>query len=122
TCEEGAIYYVASKERVSVAFDDELLTLTRNAIAALRAMAAGGRMPAPLVDSPKCPRCSLVTICLPDETQFLRQTELSPRPLAVPHHEALPLYIQHHSAKLAKKGETLEVTDKDKRVLATARL
>ncbi len=25
-------------------------------------------MPAPLVDSPKCPRCSLVSICLPDET------------------------------------------------------
>jgi CRISPR-associated protein Cas1 len=121
-CEEGAIYYVASKERVTVPFDDELLTLTRNAIAELRAMAAGGRIPAPLVDSPKCPRCSLVTICLPDETQFLRKTELSPRPLAVPHHEALPLYIQHHSAKLAKKGETLEVSDKDGRVLATARL
>lgn len=121
-CDEGAIYYVASKERVGVPFDDELLTLTRNAIAELRAMAAGGRIPAPLTDSPKCPRCSLVTICLPDEVQFLHQTELSPRPLAVPHHEALPLYIQHHSAKLAKKGETLEVSDKDKRILATARL
>ena len=52
TCEEGAIYYVGSKERVAVAFDDELLTLTRNAIAELQAMAAGGRIPAPLVDSP----------------------------------------------------------------------
>jgi CRISPR-associated protein Cas1 len=122
TCDEGAIYYVASKERVSVAFDEELLALTRNAIAELRAMAAGGRIPEPLVDSPKCPRCSLVTICLPDEVQFLRDTELSPRPLAVPYHEALPLYIQHYSAKLSKKGETLEVTDKDGRILATARL
>ena len=43
-CDEGAIYYVASKERVSVPFDDELLALTRNAIAELRAMAAGGRI------------------------------------------------------------------------------
>ena len=122
TCEEGAIYYVGSKERVAVAFDDELLTLTRNAIAELRAMAAGGRIPAPLVDSPKCPRCSLVAICLPDEVQFLRQTELAPRPLAVSHHEALPLYIQHYNAKLAKKGEVLEVTDKDGHMLASARL
>ncbi|PWK86803.1 CRISPR-associated endonuclease Cas4g/Cas1g [Fulvimonas soli] len=121
-CEEGAIYYVASKERVSVAFDEDLLALTRNAIAELRAMAAGGRIPEPLMDSPKCPRCSLVTICLPDEVQFLRRAELSPRPLAVPHHEALPLYIQHYSAKLSKKGETLEVTDKEGRILATARL
>jgi CRISPR-associated protein Cas1 len=122
TCSEGAIYYVASKERVGVPFDDELLAMTRNAIAELRAMAAGGQIPPPLVDSPKCPRCSLVAICLPDEVQFLRQPEQSPRPLAVPQHEALPLYIQHHSAKLAKKGETLEVTDRDGHVLATARI
>lgn len=122
TCDEGVIYYVASKERVTVPFDEELLTLTRNAIAELRAMAAGGQIPAPLVDSPKCPRCSLVSICLPDEVQFLHKAELAPRPLAVPHHEALPLYIQHHSAKLAKKGETLEVTGRDGERLATARI
>jgi CRISPR-associated protein Cas1 len=121
-CTGGAIYYVAGKERVNVPFDDELLSLTRNAIAELRAMASGGQVPPPLVDSPKCPRCSLVGICLPDEVQFLRQTELSPRPLAVPLHEALPLYIQHHSAKLAKKGETLEVSGKDGNILATARI
>ncbi len=120
-CEEGAIYYVASKERVSVPFDDELLALTRNAIAELRAMAAGGRIPDPLVDSPKCSRCSLVTICLPDEVQYLHHAELAPRPLAVPNHEALPLYIQQFNAKLAKKGDVLEVS-KDDKVLASARI
>lgn len=120
-CEEGAIYYVESRERVGVPFDDELFSLTRNAIAELRAMAAGGQIPPPLVDSPKCPRCSLVTICLPDETRFLHQSELSPRPLAVPLHEALPLYIQQYNAKLTKKGETLEVSKNDQ-VIATARI
>lgn len=121
TCDAGAIYYVSSKERVTVAFDDELLSRTRNAIAGLRAMAAGGHIPAPLVDSPKCAGCSLVTICLPDEVQFLHQADLAPRPLAVPQHEALPLYIQHHHAKLAKKGETLEVST-DNQILASVRL
>jgi CRISPR-associated protein Cas1 len=121
-CDEGAIYYVGSRERVSVAFDDELLALTRRAIVELRAMAAGGHIPAPLVDSPKCARCSLVTICLPDEVQFLKQAQATPRALAVPYHHALPLYIQHYSAKLAKSGDTLEVTDKDGKSLATARL
>lgn len=120
-CEEGAIYYVASKERVQVPFDDELLALTRNALTELRAMAAGGRIPEPLVDSPKCPRCSLVTLCLPDEVQFLRRQSVPPRPLAVPHHEALPLYVQQYNAKLSKKGEVLEVS-KDDQVLATARI
>lgn len=121
TCTEGAIYYVASKERVAVPFDDELLAQTRNAIAELRAMAAGGRIPDPLVDSPKCPRCSLVTICLPDEVQFLQKAELSPRPLAVPRYEAMPLYVQQYNAKLAKKGDEL-IVSKDDHVLATARI
>ncbi|MDT8398652.1 MAG: Dna2/Cas4 domain-containing protein [Pseudomonadales bacterium] len=59
-CEEGAIYYVASKERVRVEFDEELHGLTFNAISGLRSVAAGGQIPAPLEDSRKCPRCSLV--------------------------------------------------------------
>ncbi len=32
------------------------------------------QLPPPLVDSPKCPRCSLVSICLPDETTFCGRT------------------------------------------------
>lgn len=39
-------------------------------VAAARA-ARMGAMPAPLDHSPKCPRCSLVGICLPDETRML---------------------------------------------------
>lgn len=120
-CEEGAIYYVESKERVGVAFDEELLSMTRRALSELRAMASGGRIPPPLVDSPKCPRCSLVTICLPDEVRYFQRSEIAPRPLAVPHIEALPLYIQQFNAKLSKKGDVLEVS-KDDAVLATARI
>lgn len=121
TCEEGVIYYVESRERVRVPFDAELLALTRKAIAELRASAAGQHIPPPLRDSPKCPRCSLVTICLPDEVNFLHASELAPRPLAVPHHETLPLYVQHPNAKLSKKGEQLEVSSDDE-TLATARI
>ena len=120
-CEEGAIYYVESKERVAVAFDEDLLSMTRRALSELRAMASGGRIPPPLVDSPKCPRCSLVTICLPDEVQYFKRSEIAPRPVALPHVEALPLYIQQFNAKLSKKGDVLEIS-KDDIVLATARI
>jgi CRISPR-associated endonuclease Cas1 len=44
-----------------------------------------------------------------------------PRPLAVPHAEALPLYVQARGAKVSKAGETLEVFVEDRKV-ATARL
>jgi CRISP-associated protein Cas1 len=121
TCDEGAIYYVQSRERVRVPFDEELLALTRRSIGALRTTAAGGRIPPPLEDSPKCPRCSLVTICLPDELHSLQQPDIAPRPLAVPLHESLPLYVQQFNAKLSKKGEVLEVS-KDDTLLASARI
>lgn len=110
TCSEGILYYVASKERVPVAFDDELRAQTLNAINGLRLIAAGGQMPVPLEDSPKCPRCSLVGICLPDETNFLARSDAAPRPLAVTKDDALPLYVQAHRAKVTKKAETLEIT------------
>lgn len=110
SCEQGVLYYVASKERVVVPFDPELRALTQNAIDGLRLVAAGGQIPPPLEDSPKCPRCSLVGICLPDEVALLTKQDVSPRPLAVGRDEALPLYVQARGAKVAKKGETLEIT------------
>lgn len=110
TCEEGILYFAQSRERVRVAFDEELRALTKNAVDGLRLVAAGGRIPSPLEDSPKCPRCSLVGICLPDEVNHLVKAQLSPRPIAVPREEALPLYVQARGAKVSKKGETLEIT------------
>lgn len=114
TCEEGVLYFAASRERVRVSFDDELRALTRNAIDGLRLVAIGGQIPPPLEDSPKCPRCSLVGICLPDEVNALHRTDVSPRPLAVAKEDALPLYVQARGAKVAKKGETLEISVEDK--------
>ncbi|HLD14232.1 MAG TPA: CRISPR-associated endonuclease Cas1, partial [Burkholderiales bacterium] len=115
TCNEGVLYFVESKERVRVVFDEELRAKTRAAVDGLRFIAIGGQLPPPLEDSPKCPRCSLVGICLPDEVNFLKRMEEPPRPLAVARDEALPLYVQANSAKVAKKGETLEVTVEDER-------
>ncbi|GAB6041933.1 CRISPR-associated endonuclease Cas4g/Cas1g [Endothiovibrio diazotrophicus] len=116
TCEEGVLYFVESKERVTVEFDQELRDRTLSAINGLRLIAAGGHIPAPLLESPKCPRCSLVGICLPDEVNFLRRGGESPRPMGVGRDEALPLYVQANAAKVAKRGERLEVSVEDKKV------
>ena len=43
-----------------------------SAVARAWDLAAYGEIPPPLEDSPKCPGCSLVGICLPDETNLLR--------------------------------------------------
>lgn len=115
-CSEGVLYFAASRERVTVVFDDELRSKTLSAINGLRLMGACGKAPPPLQDSPKCPRCSLVGICLPYEVNFLRKPNGAPRPLAVANDEALPLYVQANRAKVAKKDETLEISIDDKTV------
>ena len=120
-CDEGVLYFVGSRERVRVAFDDELVAATRQAVEGLRGVAAAGVIPPPLDDSPKCPRCSLVEVCLPDEVHHLKGSDVAPRPIAVPCTEALPLYVQARRAKVSKSGETLVVTVDDAE-LATARL
>ena len=120
-CDEGVLYFVASRERVRIPLDDELIQATEAAIAGLRSLAQSGTIPPPLRDSPKCPRCSLVGICLPDEINHLSRSSPEPRPIAVPNTEALPLYVQARGAKIAKSGETLVVTIDDEKV-ATARL
>ncbi len=118
---EGVLYFAASRERVKVEFDDELRATTHQAAAGLRLMSMGGTMPLPLENSPKCPRCSLAGICLPDEVHYLRTQQTPPRPLAVGGAPALPMYVQARGAKVAKKGEVLEISLDDEKI-ASARL
>ena len=111
--EEGAIYYAESRERVRVALDDELRQAARGAVSRLRLTVAGGRIPPPLEDSPKCPRCALVSVCLPDEMGALGGSDLAPRPIAVGIDEALPLVVQSQRARIGKRGDTLRIDDEE---------
>src|SRR6266436_3781991 len=105
---DGAIWYAGSHERVRIALDDGLRASTRAAISKLRLTAAAGRLPPPLVDSPKCTKCSLAGICLPDEVTFFRRG-LAPRPLNPSADTALPLYVQEPGARVGKSGEVLTI-------------
>jgi CRISPR-associated protein Cas4 len=71
-CDAGEIYYAASKTKVVVPLDDGLVAEVRAAVDLARRLQADPVPPPPLVDSPKCPRCSLVGICPPDEINALR--------------------------------------------------
>ncbi len=112
--EEGAIYYAESRERVRIALDDSLRMAARTAVSELRLTVSQSRIPPPLKDSPKCPRCALVTVCLPDEVRALSGSSLAPRTIAVPPDEALPLIVQSQHARIGKEGETLKITDEEK--------
>ena len=70
TCNEAVVYYRETKQRVRLPITPELASWVEERIAAAR-QAAAAAIPPPLVASPKCPRCSLVSVCLPDETRLL---------------------------------------------------
>jgi CRISPR-associated protein Cas1 len=115
-CDSGILYFAGSNERVEVPFDDELVALTRSELAKLRETAAGGVLPPPLVDSPKCVRCSLAPICLPDETRFLNEPSTPPRQLIPAADHKFPLYVQQPGAVVRKDGDVLQVFDKDEKL------
>ena len=120
----GVLYYVESRTRVDVPFDDELIHRTRSLVQELRKTAARGQIPPPLQDSPKCPRCSLVGICLPDEVNYLAQRVAAAdriRRLTPPRDDRVPVYVQEQGAYVRKSGDRLQVT-KDGETLADMRL
>ncbi|MBI5482121.1 MAG: CRISPR-associated endonuclease Cas1 [Deltaproteobacteria bacterium] len=117
-CQEGVLYFVGAKERVPVPVDEALRARTRALLADLRRVAAAGELPPPLRDSPKCPRCSLVGVCLPDEINLLRGADDEapagePRRLLPARDDDLPLYVQAAGARVGKRGEELVVEERD---------
>lgn len=71
-CDEGILFYRETRQRVRLAWTDELERWVEEQVQGAR-RCADGPLPPPLDNSPKCPRCSLAPICLPDETNWLRE-------------------------------------------------
>jgi CRISPR-associated exonuclease Cas4 len=77
----GALFYARPRRRLEVAFDRDLRQLTEEAAARYHELVERSIMPRP-VREPKCDRCSLLDLCLPEASarsgqrylaRFLRQ-------------------------------------------------
>src|SRR5947209_788727 len=134
-CEEGIVYYAKTRQRVRVAFDEALMLETEQTIVAAWELARAGQLPAPLADSPKCPACSMVGICLPDETNSLRQSKAAAvqmdlfsgadngvpkkpvarevRQMVTPRDDLRPLYLNTQGMRVGKSEEVLQIREKD---------
>ena len=128
-----------------IAIDAELIQLTESVIEGARQLRQSDVAPPPLVDSPTCPRCSMVGICLPDETSFCRHSpagdsllqpmlfDIGPtrlrsvplesefqatrvRQMVTARDERKPLYLNSQGFSLGKSGEVLQAKDKGKLV------
>ncbi|MYC71180.1 MAG: CRISPR-associated endonuclease Cas1 [Gemmatimonadetes bacterium] len=105
SCSEGQIYFAETRQRETIPFDDELVAKTLQLVEDLRHVASEPGPPPPLVDSPKCPRCSLVGICLPDETNLhTGRSPVRPRRLVPRDPSARPLYVTEQGARVGIRG------------------
>jgi len=105
---------------------------------------AKGPIPPPLVDSPKCARCSLAPVCLPDETRMLSIptvekypidpermgigeaaqspalvqsfAESTPRRLIAPRDEKRALYLNTQGYRVGCNDAVIKVKEKDRLV------
>lgn len=119
-CDEGVLYFAAAKTRITVRFTPQLIARTYELLAAARITADSDEPPLPLLDSPKCPRCSLVGICLPDEINTLADRQERPRRLLPRDRAARPLYVSQQGARVSSRGGRIEVRSKDE-VLVSVR-
>lgn len=121
-CVEGILYFAEARQRVHVPLSDELVERTLELVAELREVAARDLPPPPLVDSPKCPRCSLVGICLPDEINTINdRARSSPRRLLPRDIDPRPVYVTEQGASVGGRDGRVEVTRKGEK-LASVRL
>lgn len=148
-CDYGILYFAKSQSRVTVDFVPALSERTIDLLNQARSLSQGGPIPPPLQNSNKCPRCSLVGICLPDETNLLhdrldrlpaddqsysdgpnesvsttvnrRQPLATPRRLVPARDDRMAVYVQGQGYSVGLKGEILEIRDKG-RAIDEARL
>lgn len=106
------IWYAEVRRRVRIDIDDAAIAEIEGVLARLWRVAASTHAPPPLVNSPKCPRCSLVGVCLPDETRAMaiRVRERKPlRRVMAPDRNARPVYVTAQGATLGVRHGRLEV-------------
>lgn len=143
-CDEGIVFYQKTRQRVRVPFDEKTMAEAEKAIAEAWETAAASEIPPPLIDSPKCPGCSLVGICMPDETwrlQTLQEAEgiiqldlfkskpetpkesreKEPRLLVAPRADLRPLYLNTQGLRVGKSGGVLQCKERNK-VVQEARI
>ncbi len=145
-CEEGVVFYQKTRQRVRICFDDATIAAAEQAVAGAWETAAATEIPPPLVDSPKCPGCSLVGVCMPDETWRLqapsgtgeaqqlslfedgRGQKIPKKPparatrlLVAPRADLKPLYLNTQGLRVGKTGGVLRIKERDK-VVQDARI
>lgn len=110
--QHGELYYRGSRTHVRVESTEHLESALREAMRQARCLTEQG-LPEPLLDSPKCLRCSLAPVCLPDETNLLKaRCKEPPRRILPARPDGGVLYLATPGLSLSKDGEQVVIKEK----------
>ena len=104
----GYIYYIGSKRRRKVVFDDELRQTSLDFVARAESLLQTRKIPEPVHDN-RCNGCSVRKICLPDEVAYLHELDDRPKRIKPVLGIDNVLYVDEHGCALKKTGERLLV-------------
>ena len=144
-CDEGIIFYQKTRQRVRITFGPEVIKEAIDTIHQAWEAVTATQMPPPLVDSPKCPGCSLVGVCLPDETwryqahlqelstkqydlfepespSLKKPPKSETRLLVAPRVDLRPLYLNTQGLRVGKSGGVLKIKGRDNKVVQEVRI
>ncbi len=120
--ERGVLYYAQTHQRVEVTVGPDELAEVVAAVELARKVASEPRPPLPLLHSRKCPRCSLVGLCLPDETNaLLMRDTLPPRSILPRNRDDRPVYVTDQGSSVGVVSERL-IVKKSSESVAEVRL
>ena len=98
------------QNRVRVDFTEDPVERTQDILRQVGEVASRDVAPPPLVDSPKCLRCSVVGLCLPDETTLShRAVGAAARRILPGDSDARPLHVTQHGSYVSKAGNRVVV-------------
>jgi len=114
-CTRAHLLYRKDRQRTEIPWSDALERFLHAVVLEARRVAAQALPPPPLEHSPKCPRCSLHTICLPDEhLALLREAAGETVPLTRPRvpgrDDRAVLHVLTPGSALRKDGQGIKLT------------
>lgn len=119
---EVQVSYLGSRVRSSVVWDEAARLCAQRIVSDAWNVARSDAAPLPLVNSPKCVRCSLAALCLPDETNFLLERDVErPRRIVPRDADSQPLYVTEQGTRVGISGQNVTLTHNSQQV-ASVRL
>ena len=104
----GYIYYIGSKRRRKVVFDDELRQTSLDFVSKAETLLQTRKIPEPVHDN-RCNGCSVRKICLPDEVAYLHELDERPKQIKPVLGIDNVLYVDESGCTLKKTGERILV-------------